>query len=132
MARVTVVRDGHFKRRTSGDICSVIFGRVGDERTPSTTNVEHPVAFLEVELFTNHVELVVLELLEGLHAVDVGYNTGGVDHTRAEEPRVEVVASVVVVADLIFVLCLRVVDYFRDQVAKDVSEELFFSSPRIM
>jgi hypothetical protein len=109
---------------TTSDIGSVVLGGVGDQRSPSTSNVEHPVALLQVEFLANHVELVVLELLEGLLLVDVGDDTGSVDHSGSQEPRVKVVASVVVVSDLVLVLALRVDDDLGDQVGEDVFEQL--------
>jgi hypothetical protein len=42
-------------------------------------------------------------LLEGLLLVDIRNDTGGVDHTWAQEPAVEVIASVVVVTDLLLI-----------------------------
>ena len=40
-------------------------------------------------LFADDGELVVLELLEGLLAGDVGDDAGSVDHAGAEEPVME-------------------------------------------
>jgi hypothetical protein len=42
-------------------------------------------------------------LFEALFFVDVGDNAGRVDHAGTEEPAVEVVTAVVVVANLFFV-----------------------------
>ena len=97
---------------------------MGDERSPTTTDVEHPVALLQVELLADHVELVVLELLKGLHAVDVGDDTRSVNHSRAKEPGIKVVSSVIVLSDLVLVLSLRVVDDLGNEVAENVSEKL--------
>ena len=97
---------------------------MGNERSPSTSNVEQTVTLLESKLLADHVKLIVLQLLERLHLVDVGDHTGGVNHTGSKEPRVKVVASVVVVSDLVFILALRVDDDLRDEVGEDVFEQL--------
>jgi len=97
---------------------------VGDKRSPTASNVEQSVALLERELLAYHVELVVLQFLESLHPVDVGDDTRGVDHSWPKEPRVEVVASVVVVSDLVLILGLRVDDHLGNEVSEDVFEQL--------
>lgn len=58
---------------------------------------------MEADLFAHDGEFVVLELFEGLFGMDVADYARGVDHARAEEGGVEVVAAVVVVAYLFFV-----------------------------
>jgi hypothetical protein len=81
-----------------------IFGRsVLGESAPSAADVEEFLTGLEINLFANDTELVILELFEGLFAVDVGYYARGVDHARAEEPAVEVITAVIVVTDLLLV-----------------------------
>jgi hypothetical protein len=57
-------------------------------------------------------------------AVNVLDHARSVDHARAEEPRVKVVAAVIVVADLLLVLRARVEDDVGDEVGKDELEEL--------
>lgn len=113
---------------TSSDVGSVVLSGVRNKRSPSTSNVQHPVALLQSELLTDHVELVVLELLEGLHTVDIGDDTGCVNHTWAKEPRIEVVSSVVVITDLVLILSLRVVDNLGNEVGEDVFEQLEMST----
>lgn len=71
--------------------------------SPSTTNIEKPLAWLEVNLLTDNSEFVVLQLFKGLLLVWIRDNTGSIDHTWAEEPSVEVITSVVMVADLLLI-----------------------------
>lgn len=113
---------------TSGGVRAVVLRSKCGERSPSTTNVQQAVSRLEVELLAHHRELVVLQLLERLHAVDVLDDARGVDHPRAEEPGVEVVAAVVVVPDLFLVLGLRVDDNVGYEIEEDVFEELHESA----
>lgn len=106
----------------TSNVDTIVLGSVGSKSSPSTANVEHTVSRLEVELVTDHVELVVLKLLKSLLAVDVTDNTRGVDHTGSKEPRVKVVSSVIVVADLVLVLVLGVEDDIGNEVEKNVAE----------
>jgi len=88
----------------TSDVSAVVGrGELG-KSSPTAANVEHLLAPLEADLLTYDSHLVVLKLFERLLLVDVGDDTGGVDHARAEEPAVEVVAAVVVVTDL-FLVC---------------------------
>lgn len=109
---------------TASHVGSVVLGSVSNQGSPTTANVQESVTFLEVELFTDHVELVVLQLFKRFLSVDIGDDTAGVNHSRSQEPRVKVVSSVVVVSDLIFILALRVNDDFGDEVGEDVFEQL--------
>lgn len=87
----------------AGNMCTV-FGRSElGQGAPATADIEHPLALLQTDLLANNSHLVVLELLERLLAVDIGDDARGIDHSRAEEPAVEVVAAVIVVAHLLFV-----------------------------
>ena len=70
---------------------------------PATADVEKGITGLEADFLTDDCQFVILELFESLFFVDVTNKTGGIDHAGAEEPAVEVVAAVVVVADLFFV-----------------------------
>lgn len=88
-------------------MCAVLLAGKSCERPPSTAYVENFVAGLEVEFPADDLELVVLELLEGLVGAWGGDDAGCVYHARAEEERIEVVAAVIVVADLFFV-CYRI------------------------
>ena len=97
---------------------------MSDQSSPSTADIKQSITLFQGQFLTNHVELVVLKLLESLLLVDVGNDTRSVDHSWTKEPRVEVVAPVVVVSDLVLVLGLRVDDDLRDQVGKDVFEKL--------
>ena len=85
------------------DVSTVVGrGELG-EGTPTAADVEHLLALLKADLLANNSHLVVLELLESLLLVNVGDDTGSVDHAWAKEPAVEVVAAVVVVTDLLLV-----------------------------
>ena len=77
-------------------------GELG-KSSPSAANIEHSLAALEINLLADNGELVVLELLKGLLSVDVGDDARSVNHAWAEEPSVEVITAVVVVADLFLV-----------------------------
>lgn len=80
----------------------VLTGKTG-EGAPTAAKIEHGVALLEINLLADHGKLVVLELLEGFLLVDIRNDTRGVDHARAKEPAVKVIAAVVVVTDLLLV-----------------------------
>ena len=87
----------------TSDVSTIVArGELG-QSTPTAANVEHLLALLEANLLANNSHLVVLKLLESLLLVNVGDDTGSVDHAWAKEPAVEVVAAVVVVSDLLLV-----------------------------
>jgi hypothetical protein len=44
----------------TSDISLVVFGSVGNKSSPSTTDIQQPVTFLELEFVANHGHLVVL------------------------------------------------------------------------
>lgn len=94
----------------SGHVDAVLLGGKSSQSSPAAANVENLLALLESGLLTHNSKLVVLHLLKGLLLVDIGNDTGGVDHSGAQEPGVEVVASVVVLSDLLLVLVLGVED----------------------
>lgn len=87
----------------TSDVGTVLLASEAGKGTPTTANIEHRVALGETNLLANNGEFVVLELLKSLLAVDVRDDTGGVDHARAKEPAVEIITTVVVVADLLLV-----------------------------
>lgn len=93
------------------------------ESAPTTAEIEHAITSLETNLLADNGQLVVLQLLKGLFLVDVGDDTRSVDHARAEEPRVEVVATVVVVTDLLLVLRTSVHDNLGHHASKEEPEE---------
>mmetsp|Transcript_49984 Transcript_49984/g.112343 ORF Transcript_49984/g.112343 Transcript_49984/m.112343 type:complete len:229 (+) Transcript_49984:1348-2034(+) len=70
-----------------------------DERAPTATDVEVRIAFLHVHLLAEHVELVLLCLHIGLLQTVV--ESGGVDHRGPKESGEEIVATVVVLLDLL-------------------------------
>lgn len=87
----------------TSDLGSIVLAGKTGECTPATSNIEHFLALLELNLFADNGQLVILKLLESLLLVGVGNDTGSVDHARTKEPAVEVIASVIVVSDLFFV-----------------------------
>jgi hypothetical protein len=87
----------------TGDIGTILLTSEAGKSTPTTANVEHGVALGETNLLADNGELVVLEFLKSLLAVDVRDDTRSVDHAGAKEPAVEIIATVVVVADLLLV-----------------------------
>lgn len=87
----------------TSDVSTVVGRSELGKSTPAAANVEHLLALLQADLLANNSHLVVLELLERLLLVDVGDDTRGVNHAWAEEPAVEVVTAVVVVAYLLLV-----------------------------
>lgn len=112
---------------TSSDVGAIVFGGKRSQCSPSAPNIQHPVPLLQVELLADHGELVVLQLLEGLLAGDIGDDAGSVDHAGSKEPRVKVVSSVIVVSDLLLVLGARVEEDVGNEVDKDIFEELDIS-----
>jgi len=107
----------------TSDLSTVVGRSELGEGTPATAEVEHAVTSLKSNLLADDGELVVLQLLEGLFLVDFRDDTRGVDHARAEEPRVEVVTAVVVVADLLLVLRTSVHDDLGHHASKEEPEE---------
>lgn len=90
-------------KSNTGDASTILLTGKAGKGTPATANVEHAVALFQTDLLADDGELVVLELLKSLLAVDVGNDTRGVDHARAKEPTVEVITTVIVVTDLLLV-----------------------------
>ena len=136
---------------TSGNVTAVVLSSIGGQGTPTTTNVQQPVRRLEVELFTNEGELVVLQLLEGFEfgrirddsrsvnpegngsrldsEVSVVDRTDGApvrllshSHAWAQEPLVKVITTVVVFPDLILILTFRMEDDIGNELGEDESE----------
>lgn len=73
------------------------------ERAPAAAEIEKLLARLQADLLAHNSQLVVLQLLQSLFLVDVGDNTGSVDHAWAQEPGVEVIATVVVLTNLLLI-----------------------------
>lgn len=82
---------------------AVVGARVFGQGAPSAANVEHALPALEPNLLAHHAQLVILQLLQAFFLGDVRDDARGIDHARTQEPAVEIVAAVVVVADLLFV-----------------------------
>lgn len=101
----TIVTPGSLvtTKSDTSNVSAIVDRSVLGQGTPATAKVENGVARLKTNLLANNGKLVVLELLKSLLSVDVTDQTGGVDHARAQEPSVEVVASVVVVTDLFLI-----------------------------
>ena len=107
----------------TGDVGAVVDRGETGQGTPTASNVEKGLVLLEVNLFADNGQLVVLELLEGLLLVSVGNDTTGVDHARAKEETVEVITAVVVVADLLLVLGTRVHDELGNHTEEEVADK---------
>ena len=73
------------------------------QRTPAAPKIKDGIAGLDADLLANHSQFVILEFFECLFPVDVADQTRGVNHTRAQEPGVEVVTAVVVVPNLLLI-----------------------------
>lgn len=101
----TIVTPGSLvtTKSDTSNVSAIVDRSVLGQGTPATAKVQNGVARLKTNLLANNGKLVVLELLKSLLFVDVTDQTGGVDHARTQEPSVEVVASVVVVADLFLI-----------------------------
>lgn len=87
----------------TGDMSAVVLGGKACEGSPSAAEIKHAVTLLEANLGAHDLEFVVLKLLERLFLMDVRDNTRSVNHAGAQEPGVEVVASIVMIADLLLV-----------------------------
>ena len=107
----------------ASDLSTVVGRSELGEGTPATAEVEHAVTSLESNLLADNGQLVVLQFLKSLFLVDVGDDTRSVDHARAEEPRVEVITAVVVVADLLLVLRTSVHNDLGHHAGKEKPEE---------
>ncbi len=83
--------------RDADDVHAVLACRVDGHGAPAASDVEEPLSPRQTELAADEFELVVLGLLQG--GVRGGPVGARVDHRRAEDDLVEVVADVVVVAD---------------------------------
>lgn len=108
----------------TGDLGAVVDARKLGEGAPSAANVEHGVALLESNLLADDGHLVVLHLLERLLAGRVRDDARSVNHARAEEPRVMVVAAVVVGTHLVLVLRARVEEHRGAKVEEDGLEQV--------
>lgn len=125
----------------TSDIAAKVFGRVSSKGSPSAANVEQSVLRLEFELVADESELVVLELFEGFLAVDIVDHASSINHARSQEPEfrreheiehatdhassplVKVIASVVVVTNLLLILGRRVPDDVGNQNSDDILEQ---------
>lgn len=90
-------------QRNTSDLCAIVYGGELCECAPSAANVEHFLARLQVDLLADNRHLVVLQLFQALFFVDIRDDARGVDHAGTEEPAVEVITTVIMVADLFFV-----------------------------
>jgi hypothetical protein len=82
-----------------------------------------PILGLQIQLSTNDLELIILQLLQRLLLLDIPDDTTRVDHPRTQEPGIEIIAPVVVLADLGEVLVAGVEDDVGDELGEDVFEE---------
>lgn len=90
------------KSDTSGMSAIVNTGELG-KSAPSAAKIEDLVTGLDVDLFTDDGEFVVLHLFKGFLLVDVADDTGRVDHAGAKEPGVKVVTTVIMSTDLLLI-----------------------------
>lgn len=111
--------------RDTGDLRAVVERGKFGQGSPATANIEHGLALLQVDLLTDGSHLVVLQLLESFLTRRVRDETAGVNHARAEEVGVVVVAAVVVGPDLLHVLVTGV----KEDVAREGAEEEFHEGP---
>jgi hypothetical protein len=109
----------------TGDFGAVVETGEFGESAPAAADVEHGLAFFKSELFADDGHLVVLEFFESFFAGGVGDHAAGVDHARAKEPAVVVVAGVVVGADLLHVLFTGV----QEDVTSESAEQEFHERP---
>ena len=107
----------------TSNLSTVVGGSELGESTPAAAEVEHAITSLKSNLLADNGQLVVLQFLKGLFLVDVGDYTRSVDHARAEEPGVEVVTAVIVVADLLLILRTSVHDDLGHHTSKEEPEE---------
>ena len=107
----------------TSNLSTVVGGSELGESTPATAKVEHAITSLKSNFLADNGQLVVLQFLKGLFLVDVGDYTRSVDHARAEEPGVEVVTAVIVVADLLLILRASVHDDLGHHTSKEEPEE---------
>lgn len=70
---------------------------------PAAADIQESLALLETDLLAHDSQLVVLELLKALLGIDVGDDSGGVDHTGTQEPGVEIISSIIVISYLLLV-----------------------------
>lgn len=107
----------------TGDLSAIVGRCELGKSTPTAAEIEHALASLEGNLLTDDGQLVVLELFKRLFLVDVRDDTGSVDHAGTEEPAVEVVTAVVVVADLLLVLGASVHDNLWHHASQEEPEQ---------
>src|SRR5262247_2883746 len=88
------------------------------QRAPAAADVEQPLAGFQPQLAADHLQLVLLHLVDVV--VPVGAVAAGVDHLAVEPERVERIGDVVVVGDILFILIL-----FRAPVAGPVIRDAF-------
>jgi hypothetical protein len=78
---------------------------MAEQSAPAATNVEQPLARLEPQLAADHLQLVVLGLLE--RVLPVGEVAARILHLRVEKQLVELVPQVVVKLNVVLVLAVR-------------------------
>jgi len=71
--------------------------------SPSATDIQHLFVLLESNFLADNGHLVILQLFEGFLLVNIGNDTGCVDHAWAKEPSIEIITAVVVVTDLLLI-----------------------------
>lgn len=101
----TIVTPGSLVATKSDTSCLSTVVDTGEfgKGSPSATNIEKLLTWLEVDFLADDGKFVVLELFESLLLVGIRNNTRSIDHTWAEEPSVEVITSVIMIADLLLI-----------------------------
>ena len=76
---------------------AIVLGRMNQQGAPAAADVEKALALLEAQLAADHVQLVVLRLVDVVvPAIEIG---AGIQHPLVEEEAVEIVRDVVVELD---------------------------------
>lgn len=88
----------------TGNVSVVVDGSIPGKRAPAAANIKQTLTGLKLNLFTDNLHLVVLELFKALLLVNVRDDSRSVNHAGSEEPCIKIVTAVIVIADL-FLIC---------------------------
>jgi len=98
----------------TSSLCTIVDTGEFGQGSPTASDVQQPLASLEINLFADNGKLVILELFKRLFLIGIRDDSGSVDHAWAEEPAIEVITSVVVVSNLLLI-CQKSLDCFSKQ-----------------
>jgi hypothetical protein len=84
-------------------LSTIVDTRELGQGTPPTANIQKALTFLQANLLAYDGKLIVLELFKSLLFVDIGDNARRVDHAGAKEPAVEIIATIIVITNLLLV-----------------------------